>query len=73
VLVHKNGSVKVVDFGIARRQLERRHAHRNAEGQGRVHAPSSSAASRWTARRRLRLGVVMYELLAGKRPWEGTS
>ncbi|HTO98014.1 MAG TPA: serine/threonine-protein kinase [Myxococcales bacterium] len=75
ILVHRNGAAKVVDFGIAKAA--------NSGGQTRTGTLKGKVA--YMPPEQLRgdsldrrvdvfaLGVVLYELLAGQRPWEGDS
>src|SRR5437588_327572 len=75
VLVHKNGSVKVVDFGIAK-AAGSSGATRTGTLKGKVaYMPPEQLRGEPLDRRAdvFALGVVLYELLAGKRPWEGDS
>src|SRR5207237_7820275 len=75
VLVHRNGSAKVVDFGIAKAANSSSQT-RTGTLKGKVaYMPPEQLRGEPLDRRVdvFALGVVMYELLAGKRPWEGTS
>jgi len=75
ILVHRNGVAKVVDFGIAKAA--------NSSGKTRTGALKGKVA--YMPPEQLRgdpldrrtdvfaLGVVLYEMLAGQRPWEGDS
>ena len=75
ILVHRNGMAKVVDFGIAKAA--------NSSGRTRTGALKGKVA--YMPPEQLRgdpldrrtdvfaLGVVLYEMLAGQRPWEGDS
>src|SRR5438874_9355413 len=75
ILVHRNGMAKVVDFGIAQAA--------NSSGmtstgtlKGKVaYMPPEQLRGEQLDRRTdvFALGVVLYELLAGRRPWEGDS
>ena len=75
ILVHRNGMAKVVDFGIAKAA--------NSSGRTRTGALKGKVA--YMPPEQLRgdpldrradvfaLGVVLYEMVAGRRPWEGDS
>jgi len=75
VLVTREGRVKVTDFGIARALAEATltlpgttlgsvHYFSPEQARGEVATPASDIYS---------LGIVLYELLTGRRPWEGDS
>src|SRR3954462_9254088 len=75
VLVHRNGTAKVVDFGIAKAASSSSQT-RTGTLKGKVaYMPPEQLRGEQLDRRTdvFALGVVLYELLAGKRPWEGTS
>src|SRR5260221_12152621 len=75
VLVHRNGSAKVVDFGIAKAAKSSSQT-RTGTLKGKVaYMPPEQLRGEQLDRRTdvFALGVVLYEMLAGKRPWEGTS
>ncbi|MFN2546856.1 MAG: protein kinase [Myxococcales bacterium] len=75
VLVHRNGSAKVVDYGIAKAANSSSQT-RTGTLKGKVaYMPPEQLRGEGLDRRTdvFALGVVLYELLAGKRPWEGTS
>ncbi len=74
VMVLKNGSVKVMDFGIAR--LISRGNTLTKEALGSVHyiSPEQARGGRVDDRSDLySLGVVMYEMMAGRPPYDGES
>jgi eukaryotic-like serine/threonine-protein kinase len=75
VLVTREGQVKVADFGIARAIAETAltlpgttlgsvHYFSPEQARGETTTPASDIYS---------LGIVLYELLTGRRPWEGDS
>ena len=75
VLVTRQGRVKVTDFGIARAISEAAltlpgttlgsvHYFSPEQARGETATPASDIYS---------LGIVLYELLTGRRPWEGDS
>jgi serine/threonine-protein kinase len=75
VLIGRDGQVKVVDFGIARAVSEAQvtlpgttlgsvHYFSPEQARGEPATESSDIYS---------LGIVLYELLTGARPWEGDS
>ncbi|MFL5711099.1 MAG: protein kinase domain-containing protein, partial [Chloroflexota bacterium] len=75
VLIGKDGQVKVVDFGIARAISE---AQVTLPGTtlGSVHyfSPEQARGEPATAASDIySLGIVLYEMLVGSRPWEGDS
>ena len=75
VLIGSNGQVKVVDFGIARAIAE---AQVTLPGTtlGSVHyfSPEQARGEPATAASDIySLGIVLYEMLTGSRPWEGDS
>ena len=75
ILVHKNGSVKVVDFGIAK-AAGSTGATRTGTLKGKVaYMPPEQLRGEPLDRRVdvFALGVVTYEMLGGHRPWEGNS
>lgn len=79
ILLHKNGSVKVVDFGIAKA------AGGSSSGGGRTHTGTLKGKIAYMSPEQLRgepldrrsdvfaLGVVLYELVTGAKPFEGPS
>ena len=75
VLIGRDGRVKVVDFGIARAIAE---AQMTLPGTtlGSVHYFSPEQARGESATESsdiFSLGIVLYEMLTGGRPWEGDS
>ena len=75
VLIGRDGRVKVVDFGIARAVAE---AQVTLPGTtlGSVHyfSPEQARGDAATAASDIySLGIVLYEMLTGVRPWEGDS
>ncbi|MBA2299208.1 MAG: Stk1 family PASTA domain-containing Ser/Thr kinase, partial [Chloroflexi bacterium] len=75
VLIARDGRVKVVDFGIARALAE---AQMTLPGTtlGSVHYFSPEQARGEPATNEsdiFALGIVLYEMLTGSRPWEGDS
>jgi serine/threonine-protein kinase len=75
ILVHRNGAAKVVDFGIAKAANSSSQT-RTGTLKGKVaYMPPEQLRGEELDRRTdvFALGVVLYELLAGRRPWEGVS
>jgi eukaryotic-like serine/threonine-protein kinase len=75
VLINRDGQVKVTDFGIARAVAE---AQMTLPGTtlGSVHyfSPEQARGEPATASSDIySLGIVLYELLTGRRPWEADS
>ena len=75
ILVTRDGRVKVADFGIARAIAESSltmpgttlgsvHYFSPEQARGELAAPASDIYS---------LGIVLYELLTGQRPWRGDT
>ena len=74
VMVLKNGSVKVADFGIA--QVTASTSTLTTEALGSVHyiSPEQAKGGRVDNRSDIySLGVVMYEMIAGRVPYDGDS
>lgn len=74
VMVLKNGSVKVADFGIA--QVMTKSDTTTKEALGSVHyiSPEQARGGRVDHRSDIySLGVVMYEMIAGRPPYDGDS
>ncbi len=75
ILVHRNGAAKVVDFGIAK-AANSSGATRTGTLKGKVaYMPPEQLRGSPLDRRTdvFALGVVLYEMLAGKRPWDAIS
>ena len=74
VMVLKNGSVKVTDFGIARVMAEGNTLTKEALGSVHYISPEQAKGSRVDNRSDIySLGVVMYEMMSGKPPYDGES
>ena len=74
VMVLKNGSIKVADFGIA--QVTSNTSTLTTEALGSVHyiSPEQAKGGRVDNRSDLySLGVVMYEMIAGRVPYDGDT
>ena len=74
VMVLKNGSVKVMDFGIA--QVMNKSSTLTKEALGSVHyiSPEQAKGSYTDNRSDIySLGVVMYEMMTGRPPYDGES
>ena len=74
VMVLKNGSVKVMDFGIA--QVMNKSTTLTKEALGSVHyiSPEQAKGSFTDSRSDIySLGVVMYEMMTGRPPYDGES
>lgn len=75
IMVLRDGSVKVADFGIAR-LMTSNHSTMTQEALGSVHyiSPEQARGSRIDARSDIySAGVVLYEMLTGRLPYEGDS
>jgi hypothetical protein len=75
ILVHRNGAAKVVDFGIAK-AANSGGLTRTGTLKGKVaYMPPEQLRGDPLDRRAdvFALGVVLYEMLAGQRPWAGDS
>ena len=74
VMVLKNGSVKVMDFGIARMMSQGNTLTKEALGSVHYISPEQAKGGRVDSRSDLySLGVVMYEMMAGRPPYDGDS
>jgi serine/threonine protein kinase len=74
VLLGYEGQVKLVDFGIARARLASQVEPAATAGQGKYmyFAPEQARGRELDARADIfAAGVVLYELLCGRLPWEG--
>lgn len=75
IMVLRDGSVKVTDFGIARLASSNQNTM-TQEALGSVHyiSPEQARGSRIDARSDIySAGVVLYEMLTGRLPYEGDS
>ncbi len=74
VMVLKNGSVKVTDFGIARVMSKSNTLTKEALGSVHYISPEQAKGGRVDSRSDLySLGVVMYEMITGRPPYDGES
>ena len=74
VMVLKNGSVKVTDFGIARVMSKANTLTKEALGSVHYISPEQAKGGRVDDRSDLySLGVVMYEMITGRPPYDGES
>ena len=74
VMVLKNGSVKVTDFGIARMMSKGNTLTKEALGSVHYISPEQAKGGRVDNRSDIySLGVVMYEMMTGKPPYDGES
>ena len=74
VMVLKNGSVKVTDFGIARVMSESNTLTKEALGSVHYISPEQAKGGRVDNRSDLySLGVVIYEMTAGRPPYDGET
>ena len=74
IMLLKDGTIKIGDFGIA--ALENEMHEENGQAIGSIHyiAPEQARGECPDARSDIySLGVVMYEMLTGKKPYEGDS
>lgn len=74
VMVLKNGSVKVADFGIARVMSQSDTLTKEALGSVHYISPEQAKGGRVDDRSDIySLGVVMYEMMAGRPPYDGET
>ncbi len=74
VMVLKNGSVKVADFGIARVMSKSNTLTKEALGSVHYISPEQAKGGRVDNRSDLySLGAVMYEMMTGRPPYDGES
>ncbi len=74
VMVLKNGSVKVADFGIARMMSQGNTLTKEALGSVHYISPEQARGGRLDNRSDIySLGVVMYEMMSGRPPYDGDS
>lgn len=74
IMILKDGSVKVADFGIARIVSSQSTLTREALGSVHYISPEQAKGSRVDNRADLySLGVVMYQMLTGKPPYDGET
>ncbi len=74
VMVLKNGSVKVADFGIAQVMTQSDTLTKEALGSVHYISPEQAKGGRVDHRSDLySLGVVMYEMIAGRPPYDGDT
>ena len=74
IMVLKNGSVKVMDFGIARVMNKSNTLTKEALGSVHYISPEQAKGGYTDNRSDLySLGVVMYEMMAGRPPYDGES
>lgn len=74
IMVLKNGSVKVMDFGIARVMSQGNTLTKEALGSVHYISPEQAKGGRVDNRSDIySLGVVMYEMMTGRPPYSGDS
>ena len=74
IMILKDGSVKVADFGIARVSSAQNTLTREALGSVHYISPEQAKGSKIDYRTDIySLGVVMYEMLTGRLPFEGET
>ena len=74
VMVLKNGSIKVADFGIARMMSKGNTLTKEALGSVHYISPEQAKGGRVDSRSDIySLGVVMYEMITGRPPYDGDT
>lgn len=74
IMILKDGSVKVADFGIARVSSSQHTLTREALGSVHYISPEQAKGGKTDCRSDIySLGVVMYEMMTGKPPYDGES
>lgn len=74
VMILKNGSAKVTDFGIARVMSSQNTLTKEALGSVHYISPEQAKGGRVDSRSDIySLGVVMYEMMTGRPPYDGES
>ena len=74
IMILKDGSVKVADFGIARVSSAQNTLTREALGSVHYISPEQAKGAQVDCRADLySLGVVMYEMLTGRPPYDGDT
>ena len=74
IMILKDGSVKVADFGIARVATAQNTLTKEALGSVHYISPEQARGSRVDNRTDIySLGVVMYQMLTGRPPYDGDS
>lgn len=74
VMILKNGSAKVTDFGIARMMSAQNTLTKEALGSVHYISPEQAKGGRVDNRSDIySLGVVMYEMITGQPPYDGES
>ena len=74
IMILKDGSVKVADFGIARLNSSQNTLTQETLGSVHYISPEQAKGSHTDARTDIySLGVVMYEMITGRLPFEGDS
>ena len=74
IMLLKNGAVKVTDFGIARLMSQSNTLTKEALGSVHYISPEQAKGGRVDNRSDLySLGIVMYEMMTGRAPYDGDS
>ena len=74
VMILKDGSVKVADFGIARMASSQNTLTREALGSVHYISPEQAKGGKTDCRSDIySLGVVMYEMMTGRTPYDGET